>query len=232
MARLTWGATGTKTYETGTDRGVLFLMKKDGSYDEGVAWQGLTGVSQSPDGAEETPVYADNQKYLSLFSTENFKGNISAVTYPDEFEECDGSVEIATGVTVGQQTRKPFGFSYRTLIGSDTEGTLAGYKIHLVYQAKVSPSERAFETVNDTPAAITFSWDFTTTPVTPVANILPTAHLTIDSTKVPAEKLKELEDLLYGAESKMSKLPSIDEVIALVGAAPAIQQAKATTTTK
>lgn len=216
MVALEWDLTGERLFETGTDRGVYYGTDETGKYVEGVAWNGLTGVSESPDGAEETPLYADNMKYLSMFSKENFKGTISAYTYPDEFMEADGSKEIVPGVTAGQQTRVPFGLSYRTLVGNDVKDTDYGYKLHLVYNAKVSPSERAYETVNDTPAAITFSWAFVTTPVN-APGIKPTAHLIIDSTKVEAAKMKALEDLLYGTESAGGKLPTIAEVIELIG---------------
>lgn len=218
MSKLEWGAVGTRMYETGTDRGVLFLMGDDGKYKKGVAWTGLTAVNESPDGAEESPLYADNGKYLSMYSTENFKGSISAYMYPTEFKQCDGSKQIAVGVIVGQQDRTPFGFSYRTIVGNDVKKNAFGYKIHLVYQAQCGPSERSFETINDSPNAVTFSWDFTTTPVTPKATgVLPTAHLTIDSTEIPAATLVKLEELIYGTDAKESTLPSIDEVIALVG---------------
>lgn len=215
MPRLQWDQTGERLYEVGTDRGVLYPTDNTGAYTTGVAWNGLTAVTESPDGAEETPLYADNMKYLSLFSKENFKGTISAYTYPDEFAECDGNVEVATGVYAGQQRRKVFGMSYRTRIGNDVNEDAHGYKIHLVYQAKVSPSERAYETINDTPNAITLSWSFTTTPVN-VDNMDPVAHLVIDSTKVEAAKLTALEAILYG-DTAAAKLPTIAEVIELIG---------------
>lgn len=218
MARLKWDQTGERLFETGTDRGVYYGTDAQGNYVTGVAWNGLTGVTESPDGAEETPLYADNIKYLSLFSQENFKGTITAYTYPDEFEDADGSKEIAVGVRAGQQRRRPFGLSYRTLIGNDVDETGHGYKLHLVYGAKVSPSERAYETVNDTPAAITFSWAFVTTPTVPTNfDMEPTAHVIIDSTKVDAAKLKALEDMLYGGGTGSAdpKLPTLDEVIAM-----------------
>lgn len=216
MPKLTWDETGKRLFETGTDRGVYYGTDTQGQYVNGVAWNGLTGVTESPDGAEETPLYADNIKYLSLFSQENFKGTIAAFTYPDEFEDADGSKEISVGVRAGQQRRRPFGLSYRTLVGNDVDETAYGYKLHLVYNAKVSPSERAYETVNDTPAAITFSWAFVTTPVRPTDfDMEPTAHVVIDSTKAPADKLKALEAILYGDGSNEAKLPTLDEVIAM-----------------
>lgn len=225
MPRLKWDQTGERLFETGTDRGVYYGTDSQGQYVAGVAWNGLTGVTESPDGAEETPLYADNMKYLSLFSQENFKGTITAYTYPDEFEDADGSKEISVGVRAGQQRRRPFGLSYRTLIGNDVDETGHGYKLHLVYGAKVSPSERAYETVNDTPAAITFSWSFVTTPVSASNfNIEPTAHVIIDSTKVDAAKLKTLEDMLYGGGSGSTepKLPTLDEVIAMFPASGSV----------
>lgn len=218
MPKLTWDDTGKRLYETGTDRGVLFNTDNTGAYTNGVAWNGLSKVTESPDGAEETSIYADNGKYLSLLSTENFKGTIEAYTYPDEFGACDGSAELATGVAVGQQTRAPFGLAYRTLVGNDVKATDYGYKLHLVWGAKVSPSERAYETVNDTPAAITFSWAFTTTPVQ-VEGLKPTASMVIDSTTADPAKLKALEDMIYGTESDPAKLPSPAEVKAMFATA-------------
>lgn len=220
MPKLTWDDTGKRLYETGTDRGVLFNTDNAGAYTDGVAWNGLSKVTESPDGAEETAIYADNGKYLSLLSTENFKGTIEAYTYPDEFGACDGSAELATGVTVSQQTRAPFGLVYRTLVGNDVKATDYGYKIHLVWGAKASPAERAYETVNDTPAAITFSWAFTTTPVQ-VEGLKPTASMVIDSTAADATALKKLEDMIYGTESNPAKLPSPAEVKALFANTPA-----------
>ena len=217
MSKLIWDATGSRLYETGTDRGVLYVQE-DGKYGTGVAWNGLTAVTESPSGAEANPLYADNIKYLNLMSNEEFGATIEAYTYPDEFAACDGSAEIATGVTIGQQQRKTFGLAYRTILGNDVDGNDHGYKIHLVYGALASPSEKAYATVNDSPEAITFSWEVTTTPVS-VEGFKPTAHLEINSTKVPAEKLAELEALLYGSEDKEASLPTPDEVVALVCAA-------------
>lgn len=218
MPVLEWDKVGERLYETGTDRGVLYTTDQKGVYLPGVAWNGLTKVTESPEGAEETALYADNSKYLSLTSAENFKGTIEAYTYPDEFAACDGSAEVTTGVTIGLQTRRPFGLAYRTLIGNDTQGSDLGYKIHLVYGAKVSPSERAYETVNDTPAAITFSWGFNTTPVN-VPNFKPTAYFVLDSTKVPEDKMKAVEEVLYGTESDEPKLPTVAELLTLLGGA-------------
>lgn len=216
MSKLVWDKTGERFYETGTDRGVLFVQGENGTYPKGVAWNGLTAVTESPSGAEATALYADNTKYLNLISNEDFGGTIEAYTYPDEFGVCDGSAEIATGVTIGQQKRKSFGLAYRTLLGNDSEGTDYGYKIHLVYGAQASPSERAYASVNESPEAITFSWEFTTTPVA-VTGYKPTAHLEINSAKVPAEKLAELEAILYGTEDKEPTLPTPDEVVAIIG---------------
>ena len=206
MAALTWDGSGKRLYETGVDRGVLYVMSTGGTYGTGVAWNGLTGVTESPSGAEETALYADNIKYVSLYSAEEFGATIEAYTYPDEFAECDGSAELATGVTVGQQTRKMFGLCYRTLLGNDTDGQSHGYKLHLIYGATASPSEKAYATVNDSPEAITFSWEVTTTPVN-VTGMSPTASITIDSTKADSTCLAALEAKLYGSES--SGIPTL-----------------------
>lgn len=212
--KLVWDEIGKRTYETGVDRGVLFPMSNAGQYAAGVAWNGLTAVNESPSGAEASPLYADNIKYLELMSAEEFGASIEAYTYPDEFAECDGSAEPAPGVMIGQQPRKKFGFSYRTKLGNDTDGDSHGYKLHLVYNALAAPSEKGYQTINDSPEAITFSWEVTTTPVA-VEGYKPTAHLVIDSTKVDAEKLAQLEELLYGTEEKEASLPTPDEVIAI-----------------
>jgi len=217
MPRITWDNPGEKLYETGVDRGVLFPQKADGSYDVGVAWNGLTAVNQSPSGGDTNDLYADNIKYLSLRATEDYGATIEAFTYPDEFMECDGSKEIAPGVYAGQQARKPFGFSYRTLIGNDTEGTAHGYKLHLVYNATVSPSEKSYGTVNDSPDAINFSWEASTTPVALPAPFKPTAHIEIDSTKADDAKLTALENLLYGTENADPTLPDPATVISMMG---------------
>lgn len=216
MAGLTWDETGKRLYETGTDRGVLFPTDDTGAYATGVAWNGLTKVTEKPDGAEETVLYADNLKYLSLMSEETFKGTIEAYTYPDEFNAADGTAELGAGITLGQQARKPFGLSYRTLIGNDVKANDFGYKIHLVYGAKVSPSEREFESVNDDPGAVTFSWEFSTTPVT-LPSYKPVAHLVFDSTKMPAADLKKLEDMIYGNGDGAAKpkLPLPSELVTM-----------------
>ena len=209
---LTWDDTGKKLYETGVDHGVLYPMDANG-YGDGVAWNGLTTVTETPSGAEATNLYADNIKYLELRSAEEFGGTIEAYTYPDEWAECDGSVALATGVYAGQQPRKAFGLSYRTVLGNDVAHESYGYKLHLVYGATASPSERSYATINDSPEAITFSWEFTTTPVQ-VANHKPVSCLTIDSTKVDATKLKALEDILYGAgQDGKARLPLPAEVV-------------------
>lgn len=206
---LNWDAAGEKLYETGVDRGVLFLYTStkvnNTNYANGVAWNGLTQVTQSPSGAESNPIYADNIKYLDLRSNEEFGATVEAYTYPDEFSECDGSAAVATGVYVSQQARKKFGFSYRTKIGNDENGDSHGYKIHLVYGGTASPSEKAYQTVNDSPEAITFSWEVTTEPI-PIGKInnvdyRPVAHLEIDSTKVDPTKLASFEEMLYGKEA-------------------------------
>lgn len=215
MAKITWDDTGKRLYETGTDHGVLYLLGEGGTYDTGVAWNGLTAVNESPSGAEATALYADNIKYLSLMSAEEFGGTIEAYTYPDEFNQCDGNAEPQEGVIIGQQDRAIFGLSYRTLIGNDVDGQSHGYKIHLVYGAQASPSEKAYATVNDSPEAVTFSWEFTTTPVN-VTGFKPTASLVIDSTKVDPTDLQTLETALYGNDSSGTpKLPLPNEVIAM-----------------
>lgn len=216
MSVLTWDNTGERFYETGVKKGVLYPQATDGSYPLGVAWNGLTAVTESPSGAEANDLYADDIKYLSLRSTEQFGATIEAYTYPDEFAVCDGSAEIATGVTIGQQTRKAFGMSYRTTLGNDTSENDYGYKLHLIYGAKASPSEKGYSTINDSPEAITFSWEIDTTPVT-VSGYKPTASLVIDSTKVDATKLAALEDILYGTADADPYLPLPDEVITLMG---------------
>lgn len=213
--RLKWDQTGEKTYETGVSNGVLYPQKSDGSYDHGVAWNGLSSVNESPSGAEPTKIYADNIAYLTLISAEEFGATVEAYTYPDEFAECDGSAEVADGVTVGQQDRKPFGMAYKTIVGNDTEKNAHGYKLHVIYGATAAPSEKSYGTVNDSPEAITFSWELTTTPVE-VADHKPTASVTIDSTKADKEKLKALEDILFGSEESEARLPLPDEIITLM----------------
>ena len=212
--KLVWDAVGDKRYERGVSKGVLFPTKSDGSYEAGVAWNGLTNVNESPDGGEATDMWADNIKYGTLRSVENHKGSIEAYTYPDEFAECDGNAEPVPGLRLGQQTRKPFGLSYRTEIGSDSNPEL-GYKIHLVYGATASPSEKTHETINDSSDISPISWDYETVPVA-VDGYKPVAHLEIDSTKVDPTKLAQLEAKLYGSESEDPKLPMPAEVISML----------------
>lgn len=216
MAKLVWDRPGERIYETGVDRGVLYPQGVDGTYPQGVAWNGLTAVTESPSGAEATPLYADNIKYLNLLSNEDFGATIEAYTYPDEFGICNGEVEIATGVTVGQQPRKAFGMAYRTKIGNDIESNDHGYKIHIIYGALATPSEKAYGTINDSPEAITFSWEVTTTPIE-VPGLKPTAHLVLDSTKVNPAKMAAIETILYGSEEGEARLPLPSEVAELVG---------------
>ena len=211
MAKLVWDESGKRLYETGVEKGVLYVQGESGTYDKGVAWNGLTAVTESPSGAEPTALYADDIKYLELFSAEEFGATIEAYTYPAEFEACDGSASLGTGVTIGQQDRKAFGLCYRTVVGNDVKGNEHGYKIHLVYGAKAKPSEKAYATVNDSPEAVTFSWEVTTTPVN-VAGFKPTASVTIDSTKVEPLKLKAIEDKLYGTQDQEPTLPLPDEI--------------------
>ena len=226
--RLTWNETGERLYETGVRHGVLYPRAANGTYPMGVAWNGLTGVTESPSGAEPTPLYADDIKYLTLMSAEEFGATIEAFTYPDEFIPCDGSGEIADGVYVGQQARQAFGLAYRTVLGNDVEMNEFGYKLHLIYGAVASPSEKAYQTINDTPEAITFSWEVATTP-TNVTGFKPTASIVIDSTKVDPVKLKAFEDILYGMDETpgvdpspgtpavVARLPLPDEVAAILG---------------
>lgn len=218
MSKIVWDAVGEHTFETGVRNGVLYLKDAQGAYSTGVAWNGLTSVSESPEGAEATDLYADDIKYLTLMSAENFKATIEAYTYPVEFEECDGSATIAKGVVIGQQSRKPFGLCYRTAIGNDTDGNEHGYKLHIVYGCQASPSEKQYSTINDSPEAITFSWEVNTTPVN-VTGKKPTATLIIDSTKADKAKLTALEAILYGSEEKESRLPLPDEIATLMTAA-------------
>lgn len=214
MSRLVWDQTGERQYETGVKNGVLYIPTA-GVYDKGVAWNGLTAFTESPSGAEATPLYADDTKYLNLMSTEEYGCTIEAYTYPDEFAQCDGSAEIAAGVNIGQQARKTFGLSVKTTLGNDTEGNDFGYKLHIVYGALASPSEKGYATINDSPEAITFSWEVTTTPVS-VAGFKPTASITIDSTKADKTKLKALEDILYGSTETEPRLPLPDEIATLM----------------
>lgn len=197
--KLVWDKTGEHYYETGVKNGVLYPMSASGTYPKGVAWNGLTAITESPSGAEATALYADDIKYLNLMSNEEFGATVEAYTYPDEFAECDGSASLAEGVYIGQQARKTFGLCYRTTLGNDAKGNDYGYKLHIIYGAMASPSEKAYSTINDSPDAITFSWELSTTPVA-VANFKPTASLTIDSTKVEPDKLAALEEILYGKD--------------------------------
>lgn len=224
MSKLKWDQTGERLYETGVRNGVLYPLGASGTYPKGVAWNGLTAVTESPSGAEATPLYADDIKYLNLMSTEEFGATIEAYTYPDEFAECDGSAALATGVQIGQQARKTFGLCYRTALGNDVVGNDYGYKLHIIYGALAAPSEKAYATINDSPEAITFSWEVTTTPVN-VTGFKPTASITIDSTKVNAAKLAALEEILYGKDAVSSgqaveaRLPLPDEIAQLMAVA-------------
>ena len=211
MAKLVWDETGKRIYETGVQKGVLYVQAEGGTYPKGVAWNGLTAVTESPSGAEATPLYADDIKYLELRSAEEFGATIEAYTYPEEFEACDGSASLAKGVSIGQQDRKAFGLCYRTVVGNDVQGNSHGYKLHLIYGAVASPSEKAYATVNDSPEAVTFSWEITTTPVE-IEGFKPTASITIDSTKVDPGKLAELEKKLYGDTSTEAQLPLPSDV--------------------
>jgi hypothetical protein len=224
--KLVWDKTGEHFYETGVKNGVLYPMSASGTYPKGVAWNGLTAITESPSGAEATALYADDIKYLNLMSNEEFGATVEAYTYPDEFAECDGSASLTEGVCIGQQARKTFGLCYRTTLGNDAKGNDYGYKLHIIYGAMASPSEKAYSTINDSPDAITFSWELSTTPVA-VANFKPTASLTIDSTKVDAAKLTALEEILYGKDGTGEdhttgavdpRLPLPDEIATLMKA--------------
>lgn len=222
MAKLVWDKSSERLYETGVKNGVLYVQGTGGTYPKGVAWNGLTAVTESPSGAEPTPLYADDIKYLNLLSTEEFGATIEAYTYPDEFAECDGSKSLATGVYIGQQARKAFGMCYKTTLGNDTEGNDHGYKLHIIYGALAAPSEKAYETINDSPEAITFSWEISTTPVN-VKGSKPTATIVIDSTKANPEKLAALEVILFGADAPNGegtgtdpRLPLPDEIATLM----------------
>lgn len=217
MSKLVWDKAGEHFYETGVNQGVFYPLTSDGKYEPGVAWNGLTGVTESPSGAEATALYADNQKYLNLISAEEFGATVEAYTYPDEFAECDGSASLADGVLIGQQSRKTFGLSYKTQIGNDIDNSDHGYKLHLIYGCVASPSEKAFSTINDSPEAITFSWSIKTTPVN-VTGHKATASLTIDSTKVDPSKLAALEKILYGDTDVEPRLPLPDEIATIFAA--------------
>lgn len=222
MSKIVWDSTGERLYETGVKNGVLY-PQSNGTYPKGVAWNGLTAVTESPSGAEATALYADDMKYLNLYSAEEFGATVEAYTYPEEFGECDGSATIAKGVQIGQQTRKAFGMCYRTVVGNDTDGEAHGYKLHIIYGAMASPSEKAYATINDSPEAITFSWELTTTPVN-VTGKKPTASIVIDSTKADPTKLTALEAILYGKDPTTSggndgeepRLPLPDEIATLM----------------
>ena len=224
MAKIVWDKSSERLYETGVKNGVLYVQGTGGTYPKGVAWNGLTAVTESPSGAEPTPLYADDIKYLNLLSTEEFGATIEAYTYPDEFAECDGSKSLAAGVYIGQQARKTFGMCYKTTLGNDTEGNDHGYKLHIIYGALAAPSEKAYETINDSPEAITFSWEISTTPVN-VKGSKPTATIVIDSTKANPEKLAALEVILFGADAPNGegtgtdpRLPLPDEIATLMTA--------------
>lgn len=214
MAKLVFDESGKRFYETGVSKGVLYVQDESGAYPQGVAWNGLTAVNEAPSGAEATPLYADDIKYLELRSAEEFGATIEAYTYPDEFEQCDGSAELAEGVVIGQQARKAFGLCYRTIVGNDVQGNDFGYKLHLIYGATAAPSEKAYATVNDSPEAVTFSWEVTCTPVE-VEGFKPTATVVIDSRKVDSEKLAALEAKLYGSEAEEAQLPLPAEIAAM-----------------
>lgn len=213
---LKWDQTGEKLYETGVEQLALFVQDANGAYPKGVAWNGVTAVNESPSGADETALYANDSKYLGLRAKEDYGSTIEAYTYPDEFEQCDGSAEVATGVTIGQQTRKPFGMAYKTLIGNDTEGEAHGYKLHLVYNATASPSEKSHSTINESPEAVTMSWEVTTTPL-PIPGFKPSSQMTINSTKVDATKLANFEKIIYGSSEADARLPLPAEVISHFG---------------
>lgn len=218
MSKLVWDQTGEREYETGAKNGVLYPQGEGGTYPKGVAWNGLISVTESPEGAEATALYADDIKYLNLMSNEEFKATIEAYMSPVEFDQCDGTAEIAKGVSIGQQKRKQFGMAYKTTIGNDVDGNDYGYKIHLIYGALAAPSEKAYSTINDSPEAMTLSWELSTTPVN-VEGFKPTASVVIDSTKADPTKLKELEEILFGSESTEARLPLPDEIVSIIGTA-------------
>lgn len=220
MAKIVWDKTGERFYETGVKNVVLYVAES-GAYPKGVAWNGVTNITESPSGAEATPLYADDIKYLNLMSAEEFGASLEAYTYPEEFEQCDGSaalIEGVKGVTIGQQSRKTFGLCYRTTVGNDTDGNEHGYKLHLVYGLLAAPSEKAYATINDSPEAITFSWELSSTPVE-VTGFKPTSIITVDSKKVGKDKMAALEAVLYGGESEEAKLPLPDEVKTILASA-------------
>ena len=215
MAKLVWDQISEKLYETGADHAVLYLPNDSGVYSKGVAWNGLLGFDENPSGAEPTKLWADNVNYITMYSAEEYSGTIRAYMYPDEFASCDGSEEVAAGVTIGQQNRKSFAFSYRTVIGNDVKGNDYGYKIHIVYGCKCSPSAKTHDTINDSPSAVEFSWEVSSTPVA-VDGFKPTSTIEIDSTKVDATKLAALEEVLYGGDSVEARLPLPDEIVTIL----------------
>ena len=215
MARLIWDEVGQRFFETGVKNGVLYVQKNDGSYENGVVWNGLTAVTESPSGAEETPLYADDVKYLTLRSAEQFGATIEAYTYPEEFEKCDGSAQLAAGITIGQQARQAFGLCYRTAVGNDIQGQEFSYKLHLLYGCTVAPSEKSYSTINDNPEAITFSWELSTVPV-PVDGFKPTASLVIDASKVEEGKMQLIENALFGDDQNEAKLLLPNEIAELI----------------
>ena len=215
MAKLVWDEVGSRFFETGVKNGVLFVQNDEGGYNNGVVWNGLTAVTESPSGAEETPLYADDIKYVVFYSNEEFKATVEAYTYPEEFEQCDGSASLGKGVTVGQQARRSFGLVYKTAVGNDIQGQDLGYKIHIIYGCKAAPSEKAFATVNDSPEAVTFSWEISTVPVN-VEGLKPTATVVIDSTKCDKEHLAAIEAKLFGTDDEESTLLLPDEIKALM----------------
>ena len=215
MAKLVFNGVGDRLFETGVKKGVLYVMGDEGQYENGVVWNGLTAVTEKPTGAETTNLYADDVKYVVIYGAEEFEATIEAYTYPEEFEQCDGSAVLTTGVNVGQQTRKTFAFCYTTSLGNDTQGQDFGYKIHIIYGCKAKPSEKSYSTINDSPEAVTFSWDVSTVPV-PVEGMNPTATMVIDSTRVEPSKLKLLEEVLYGSSVEEARLPLPDEVKTLL----------------
>lgn len=215
MAKLVFNNVGERLFETGVKNGVLYVMGDDGAYENGVVWNGLTAVTESPSGAETTPLYADDVKYVVIYAAEEFGATVEAYTYPEEFEQCDGSAAISEGITIGQQTRKSFGMCYKTSVGNDVQGQDYGYKIHIIYGAKAAPSEKSYSTINDSPEAVTFSWELSTVPV-PVEGHNPTATMVIDSTRVPAEKMALIEAKLYGSEESDATLPLPNEILALI----------------
>ena len=215
MAKLVFNNVGERLFETGVKNGVLYVMGDDGAYENGVVWNGLTAVTESPSGAETTPLYADDVKYVVIYAAEEFGATVEAYTYPEEFEQCDGSAAISEGITIGQQTRKSFGMCYKTSVGNDVQGQDYGYKIHIIYGAKAAPSEKSYSTINDSPEAVTFSWELSTVPV-PVEGHNPTATMVIDSTRVPAEKMAKIEAKLYGTEEAEATLPLPNEILDLI----------------